>query len=112
MTQLYNECLRTGHFPVKWKIAKVLMIVKLGRECSDPSMYRPMSFLNTEGKILEKLLIKRITHHLQNNCTENQIGITPHKSREDMAMEFMQFIEPHIERGGGNYSSLRYSGSL
>ena len=38
MTQLYNECLRTGHFPEKWKIAKVLMIAKPRREeASHPS---------------------------------------------------------------------------
>ena len=54
MTQMYNECLRTGHFPEKWKEAKFLMIVKPGREeASDPSMYRPISLLNKEGKILE-----------------------------------------------------------
>jgi len=65
MTQLYNECLRTGHFPEKWKIAKVLMIAKPGREeASDPSLYTSISLLNTEGKILEKLLIKKIMHHL------------------------------------------------
>ena len=46
ITQMYNKCLRTGHFPEKWKIAKVLMIAKPGREeDSDPSMYRPFSLL-------------------------------------------------------------------
>ena len=38
----------------KWKIAKVLMITKPGREeASDTLMYKPISLLNTEGKILE-----------------------------------------------------------
>jgi len=48
------------------------MIVKPGREeDSDPSMYRPISLLNTEGKIFEKLLIKRIMHHLQKTYSLN-----------------------------------------
>jgi len=103
MTQLYNECLRTGHFPEKWKIAKVLMIVKPGREeDSDPSMYRPISLLNTEGMILEKLLIKRIMHHLYKTdaLNGNQYGFTPQKNMVDAAMEVRQFVEPHLERGG------------
>jgi hypothetical protein len=54
--------LRTGRFPVNWKIAKILPIAKPGREKSaDTSKYRPISLLNTEGKVLEKLLSKRIT---------------------------------------------------
>ena len=82
MAQLYNECLRTGHFPEKWKIAKVLMIVKPGREeSSDPSMYRPISLLNTEGKILEKLLIKRIPHHLHKTDALNGNNLDSHPKR-------------------------------
>jgi hypothetical protein len=102
MTQMYNECLRTGHFPEKWKVAKVLMITKLGRkEASDPSMYRPISLLNTEGKILEKLLIKRIMHHLYKTeaLNGNQYGFSPQKNTVDAATEVRQFIEPHLERG-------------
>ena len=32
MTATYNACLRTGRFPVNWKIAKILPIAKPGRE--------------------------------------------------------------------------------
>jgi len=32
MTQLYNACLKTDHFPEKWKIEKVLILAKPGRE--------------------------------------------------------------------------------
>jgi len=36
MKQLYNECLKTGHLPEKWKIAKVIMIAKPGRRGLTP----------------------------------------------------------------------------
>jgi hypothetical protein len=44
MTQLYNECLRTGYFPEKWKIAKVLVIDRREkkpqtRQCIDQLAY-------------------------------------------------------------------------
>jgi len=40
MTATYNACLRTGCFSVNWKVAKILPIVKPGREKStDTSKY-------------------------------------------------------------------------
>ena len=103
MTATYNACLRTGRFPVNWKIAKILPIAKLGREKSaDTSKYRPISILNTEGKVLEKLLSKRITHHLYTTeyINENKYGFTPEKNTVDAAMQVKQYLENHLERGG------------
>jgi hypothetical protein len=82
MTAIYNACLRTGCFPKNRKIAKILTIVKPGREKSaDTSKYRPISLLNTEGKVLEKLLHKRIMHHLYKTeyLNKNQYGFMPPK---------------------------------
>jgi len=58
--------------------------------------------MNTEGKVLVKLLSKRITHHLFKTeyLNENQYGFMPQKSTVDAAMEVKQYIEPHLERGG------------
>jgi len=65
LTAIYNECLKRGHFPEQWKIAKVIPITKPGKKDSyDPSKYRPICLINIEGKVLEKLLINRIMHHL------------------------------------------------
>jgi len=102
MTATYNACLRTGRFPVNWKIAKILPIAKPGREKNaDTSKYRPISLLNTEGKVLEKLLSKRITHHLYMTeyLNENQYGLTPQKDTVDAAMQVKQYLENHLERG-------------
>jgi hypothetical protein len=45
------------------------------------------------GKVLEKLLINRINHHLYKNemLTDKQFGFTPQKSTTDVAMEAKQF---------------------
>jgi hypothetical protein len=47
--------LKRGNFPKDWKIAKIIPIVKPGKENSlYPSKYRPISLINIGGKVLEK----------------------------------------------------------
>jgi hypothetical protein len=102
VTSIYNECLKRRCFPKNWKIAKIIPITKPGREGSlDPSKYRPISLLNIGGKVLEKLLINRIMHHVYKTdfLNDNQFGFTPRKSTTDAAMAVKQFIEPGLERG-------------
>ena len=61
---LYNECLRQECFLKKWKRVKVIPITKLAKEDKmDPSKFRPISLING-GKVLEKILITRIMHHV------------------------------------------------
>ena len=103
ITAIYNQCLKRGCFPKSWKTAKIIPTIKPGKENSkDPSKYRPISLLNMGGKVLEKLLINRINHHLYKHdlLTDKQFGFTPQKSTTDAAMEAKQFIEPVLEKRG------------
>jgi hypothetical protein len=102
LTLLYNDCLRKGLFPDNGKIAKLIPITKQGKGSEDPTKYRPISLLNTEGKVLEKLLIQRIMHHAYTteSLNKSQYGFTPQKSTVDAAKEVRQYIEPHLTKGG------------
>jgi hypothetical protein len=103
LTAICNACLRAGCFHENWKIAKIFSIVKPGRENrANTSKCRPISLLNTEGKVLGKLLSKRIMHHLYKteHLNEHQYGFTLQKITVDAAMEVKQYIEPHLESGG------------
>jgi hypothetical protein len=56
-TAMYNGCLRMACCPRTWKRAKVIPIVKPGKEtCDDITKYRPISLINTAAKVLEKIL--------------------------------------------------------
>ena len=50
----------SGSFPENLKIAKVLPVFKAGSK-SDVNNYRPISILLCLSKLLEKLILKRIT---------------------------------------------------
>jgi retron-type reverse transcriptase len=100
ITEIYNQYLKRGCFPRRWKVAKIIPIPKPGKENSkDPSKYRPISLLNIEGKGLEKLLITRIYHHLNKIglLAKSQYGFTPQKSTTDAVMEVKKYIERELE---------------
>jgi len=88
-------------FPSGCKDAQIIPIKKPGKENSmEPSKYRPISLLNIGGKILEKLLINRINHHMQRNelMTSNHYGFIPQRSTTNAALEVKKFIEPELEK--------------
>jgi len=85
VTAIYNQCLIWGSFPRRWNTAKIIPIAKPGKENSMiPSKYRPISLINIGGKVLEKLLINRINHHMYKNelLTDSQYGFTPQKVQQ------------------------------
>ena len=80
LTTIYNGCLKEGVFPKRWKKAKLIPIVKPGKEGSDEvNMFSPISLLDSGGKVLEKLLINRINHHVfsRGHKNENQFVFRP-----------------------------------
>jgi len=83
ITAIYNLCLRKGVFPKRWKTAKLIPTIKPGKENSDDvSKFRPTSLLNTGGKVLEKLLINRINHHVFAHDIMNKKSVWLHPSKE------------------------------
>jgi hypothetical protein len=67
-TAMYNGCLRTACLPRIWKRAKIIPIFKPGKETRDDiSKYRPISLINTAAKVLEKVQINRVMHHMYSN---------------------------------------------
>jgi hypothetical protein len=95
-TAICNGCLRRGTFSTRWKKAMILPITKAGKEGSDDvSIFRPISLIDIGGKVLEKILINRINHHVfsQGFMNENQFGFTPQKGTIDAAMAIKAFVQ-------------------
>lgn len=73
LTNIFNACITIGHWPTSYKHAKIIPILKDGKPPTEPSSYRPISLLNTIGKILEK-----ITHQLLLSVV-NEKGLLPNE---------------------------------
>ena len=102
LAAIYNVCLREGVFPKRWKKARIIPIVKPGKEVSDDvGKYRPVSLLDSGGKVLEKFLINRINHHVYSKglMNENQFGFRPQKSTVEAAMAIKIFVHESLEAG-------------
>jgi len=100
-TEIYNEYLRSGHFPKQWKRSIILPIAKPGKEgCKEVNKCRPISLLNVGGKVIEKLLIDRINHHVYSNSllNENQYGFLPQRSKVDAAMADKGFAQANLQQ--------------
>ena len=99
---MYNGCLRSGVFAKRWKTAKLIPLVKPGKENSDEvSKFRPINLLNTGGKVLEKLLINRMNHHVFSHdlMSKKQYDFTPQRSTTDAAMAVKGFVEEGLASG-------------
>ena len=57
---LYNILVYRGHYPMVWKRAMGLMILKPNKKKSDPGSFRSISLLCNLGKVLESI----VTTHL------------------------------------------------
>lgn len=84
---VFNQCLRQSVFPVAWKEARLVLLHKSpGKPYDAPSSYRPLSVLNTTGKILKRLILSRINRFLESTegaMSPLQFGFRAGRSTED-----------------------------
>jgi len=102
ITAISNCCLRSGTFPTRWKKATILPITKPGKESSDEvSKFCPIILLDIGGKVLGKVLINRINHHVfsQGFMNENQYSFTPQKGTIDAAMAVKGSVKEGLAPG-------------
>lgn len=65
ISHLANLSFSEGRFPESFKMAQVTpLLKKVGLDESDPANYRPISNLNTIGKVLERLFLARLQPHI------------------------------------------------
>jgi hypothetical protein len=87
--------------------SKFILITKPDKENSmEASKYRPISLLNIGGKVLEKLLIHRLNHHIYKNelLMDSQYGFTQQKNYNRRSYEGKKFIDPELEKKVGCYN--------
>lgn len=95
MTQLFNKCLSMGFFPKCWKVARVIAIPKQGRKDKSVGSFRPIGLLPVIGKVMEKLVISRLTYHAQKEgeWSKKQFGFKEQTSTSDAILNIINYIK-------------------
>ena len=93
----FNLSFNSGTFPDDWKIAKITPLHKGGQK-NQVNNYRPISLLPLPGKLIEKIVHKRITSYLDANdiLNNNQNGFRAKHSTQDTVAKFTDDIAINI----------------
>jgi len=92
LVQTFNAILFIQHFPTAWKHARVISVLKPGKDPALPSSYRPISLLDTIGKLFEKILLARILHKVSERglMRDEQFGFRP---RHSTSLQLTRLVE-------------------
>lgn len=73
---IFNSCLICKYFPKAFKTAKVIPIAKPKKDLNIPTSYRPISLLSNLGKLLEKIIHRRLYNFAMENgvVAQEQFG--------------------------------------
>ena len=67
LLDFYNNSWKQGKLPDQWKLSTVIPIYKIGKNKNDSKSYRPISLTSNLGKVMEKLVTKRLYWYLEKN---------------------------------------------
>ena len=90
---LFNQCVKSGNFPLGVKVAKVIPLFKGGlKDFLENS--RPISLLSSLSKIFERIIFNRMYNfaNKQKTLYEKEFGFQKKKSCVDELIEFTEFI--------------------
>ena len=96
---LVNHSISTCYLPSAWKLAKITMIPKK-KESEDPNNYRSISLTSCIGKLVEKIVQKRLYTFVEENHLLNteQSGFRKHRKTTDNLFYLTQKVKENLNR--------------
>lgn len=87
---LYNHIWSEGILPKDWKSAIVIPIVKPGKDATKANSYRPIALTSTLCKVMEKMIVRRLSYFLEKKeiLTSDQSGFRKKRSTMDALILF------------------------
>ena len=90
LSKIFNKSIREGIFPKQMKLADIVPIYK-SKDRLSCTNYRPVSLLSVVSKVLERIIYKRLYHHLLMNdlLYNSQYGFRNKHSTTHAVTEFL-----------------------
>jgi hypothetical protein len=96
VTKIFTASINLGYYPRKWKTATIVVLRKPGKpDYSVPGAYRPISLLNTLGKLLEAVMARRLSYYAETYelLPETQFGGRPGRTTEQALLVLANAID-------------------
>ncbi|UYV79947.1 GRIN2B [Cordylochernes scorpioides] len=106
LLDIFNNSWKTGKLPQDWKTATIIPIKKLDKSADDPKNYRPISLTSICCKLMEKIILRRLTYHLdtKNLLPEEQYGFRKGHGTIDQVLFFTQKVKDAQNRKPTNHT--------
>ncbi|KAJ4436396.1 hypothetical protein ANN_19028 [Periplaneta americana] len=92
IAEVINNILASGHYPIPWKEAHVVLFPKPGKDKTNPSNYRPISLLSCLSKLAERVIHRRVTEVVLPQIRNEQFGFHPGRSTTLQALRMTEDI--------------------
>ncbi|CDM38421.1 Probable transposable element [Penicillium roqueforti FM164] len=96
ITSIFRACIDLGHHPKPWRSAKIIVLRKPGKpDYAMPGAYRPISLLNTLGKLLEAVMARRLSYLAEKHglLPSSQFGGRPGRTTEQALLVLSNAID-------------------
>ena len=94
---LFNKCANTNKIPKGWRKARVVALLKPGKDPATSKSHWPISLLCILYKLYERMIMARIAPIVEEQLTPDQAGFRPGCSTCGQLLNLTQYIEDGYE---------------